>query len=97
MLKGQPADGPSPSCVTADEYHEYKTDDLLDWARTGMQARRQPLFLEITIAGSNTGSPCYNKHLEAQEVLAGRRINDRLFTIIFTVDKGSTGSRRKHS
>jgi phage terminase large subunit-like protein len=95
MLKGRPADGPSPSCVTADEYHEYKTDDLLDWARTGMQARRQPLLLEITTAGSNTGSPCYNKHLEAQEVLAGRRINDRLFTIIFTVDKGVDWKSKK--
>lgn len=88
MLKGQPADGPSPHCVLADEYHEYKTDRLLEWARTGMQARRQPLLLEITTAGSDTGSPCYNKHLEAQEVLAGRRVNERLFAIIFTVDKG---------
>jgi len=95
VLKGKPADGPSPHCVTADEYHEYKTDALLDWARTGMQARRQPLLLEITTAGSNTASPCYNKHLEAQEVLAGRRINDRLFTIIFTVDKGIDWKSKK--
>jgi phage terminase large subunit-like protein len=87
MLKGQPADGPSPHCVSADEYHEYKTDALLDWARTGMQARRQPLLLEISTAGSNTASPCYNKHVEAQEVLAGRRVNERLFTMIFTVDR----------
>lgn len=95
ILKGKPADGPSPSCVTADEYHEYKTDVLLDWARTGMQARRQPLLFEITTAGSSTASPCYGKHLEAQEVLAGRRVNERLFTIIFTVDRGVDWKSKK--
>ncbi|MGC1784462.1 MAG: terminase TerL endonuclease subunit [Acidobacteriaceae bacterium] len=95
MLKGQPADGPSPHCVAADEYHEYKTDRLLDWARTGMQARRQPLLFEITTAGSNTASPCYNKHLEAQEVLTGRRDNERLFCIIYTVDKGVDWKSKK--
>lgn len=95
VLKGKPADGPSPHCVIADEYHEYKTDALLDWARTGMQARRQPLLFEITTAGSNTASPCYNKHLEAQDVLAGRRTNERLFTIIFTVDKGVDWKSKK--
>jgi phage terminase large subunit-like protein len=88
MLKGDPADGPSPHCTIADEYHEYKKDRVPEWHRTGAQARRQSLLLEITTAGSNTASPCYNKHLEAQDVLAGRRTNERLFTIIFTVDKG---------
>jgi phage terminase large subunit-like protein len=88
MLKGDPADGPSPHCTIGDEYHEYKKDRVLEWHRTGAQARLQALLLLITTAGSNTASPCYNKHLEAQEVLAGRRVNDRLFCIIFTVDKG---------
>ncbi len=87
-LKGTPADGPSPNCVVADEYHEYKTNYLIDWARNGMVARQQPLLVEITTAGSDTSSPCYSKHLEAQSVLAGRQKNERLFTIIYTVDKG---------
>lgn len=88
MLKGDPADGPSPHCTVGDEYHEYKKDRVLEWHRTGAQARLQALLLLITTAGSNTGSPCYNKHLEAQEVLGGRRVNERLFCIIYTVDKG---------
>jgi len=81
-LKAKPQDGPSPSCVLADEYHEYKTDRLIDWARTGMTARLQPLLFEITTAGTDIASPCYAKHLEVQEVLEGRRINERLFCII---------------
>lgn len=88
MLKGDPADGPSPSCTVADEYHEYKKDRVPEWHRTGAQARRQSLLLEITTAGSNTASPCYQKHLEAQDVLSGRRTNERLFCIVFTVDQG---------
>ena len=94
-LKGDPADGPSPNCVTADEYHEYKTNRLIEWAKTGMMARRQPLLFRITTAGMNTASPCYEMHLEAQEVLEGRRKNDRLFTIIYTVDKGVDWKSKK--
>lgn len=95
MLKGDPADGPSPHCTVGDEYHEYKKDRVLEWHRTGAQARLQALLLLITTAGSNTASPCYNKHLEAQEVLAGRRVNERLFCIIFTVDKGVDWKSKK--
>jgi phage terminase large subunit-like protein len=94
-LKAKPQDGPSPHCVLADEYHEYKTDRLIDWARTGMTARRQPLLFEITTAGTNIASPCYARHLEAQEVLAGRRVNDRLWCVIYTVDKGIKWDSKK--
>lgn len=87
-LKGQPQDGPAPHCVIADEYHEYKTNRLIEWARNGMVSRRQPLLFRITTAGTNTGSRCYEMHLEVKEVLEGRRKNDRLFGIIYTVDKG---------
>ncbi|HLH36010.1 MAG TPA: terminase TerL endonuclease subunit [Alloacidobacterium sp.] len=94
-LKGNPGDGPSPSCVLVDEYHEHKTNSLVDWARTGMQARRQPLLFEITTAGSDMSSPCFDKHLEVQEVLEGHRENDRLFGIIFTVDEGIGWTTKK--
>lgn len=86
-LKAKPQDGPSPHIVLNDEKHEQKTDRIVDWARTGMTARAQPLLFEITTAGTNIASPCYARHLEAQEVLAGRRINERLWCIIYTVDK----------
>lgn len=94
-LKAKPQDGPSPHFVLADEYHEYKTDRLIDWARTGMTARSQPLLFEITTAGTNIASPCYVRHLEAQEVLAGRRINERLWCCIYTVDQGVKWSSKK--
>ncbi len=88
MLKGDPGDGPAPHCVTADEYHEYKTNRVIEWAKTGMMSRRQPLLVRITTAGTDPASPCYDMHLEVQEVLDGRRVNERLFGIIYTVDSG---------
>jgi phage terminase large subunit-like protein len=94
-LKGQPADGPAPHIVTADEYHEYKTNRLIEWARTGMTSRRQPLLFRITTAGTDTASPCYEMHLEAKEVLEGRRKSDRLFCIIYTIDKGVDWKSKK--
>lgn len=94
-LKGQPQDGPAPHFVIADEYHEYKNNRLIEWARNGMVSRRQPLLFRITTAGTNTASPCYEMHLEAQEVLAGRRKNDRLFCIIYTIDKGVDWKSKK--
>lgn len=94
-LKGQPMDGPAPHVVIADEYHEYKTNRLIEWAKTGMASRRQPLLFRITTAGTDTASPCYEVHLEAQEVLEGRRTNDRLFCVIYTIDKGVDWKSKK--
>lgn len=94
-LKGRPADGPAPHIVLADEYHEYLTNRLIEWAKTGMTSRFQPLLFRITTAGTNTASPCYEMHLEVQEVLEGRRKNDRLFGIIYTVDKGVDWKSKK--
>jgi phage terminase large subunit-like protein len=94
-IKGQPMDGPAPHIVTADEYHEYKTNRLIEWAKTGMTSRWQPLLFRITTAGTNTATPCYEMHLEAMEVLEGRRKNDRTFFIIFTIDKGVDWKSKK--
>ncbi len=87
ILKGNPADGPSPYCTISDEFHEHPTDRIAEWHRTGAQARQQALLLQVTTSGSDTSSPCYNRHLDVQDVLSGRRFDDRLFCIIFTVDK----------
>lgn len=86
-VKGKPADGPAPSCVLVDEYHEHKHNHVVSWARNGQVSRRQPLLFMITTAGFDVTSPCYVKQLEVQEVLAGRRVNERLFGLVYTVDE----------
>ena len=51
-LIGDPGDGASPHCAIVDEYHEHDSPRLYDTMITGMGARRQPLIIVITTAGS---------------------------------------------
>lgn len=83
---GNPGDGASPSCALVDEYHEHNTSELYDTMRTGMGARRQPLLLMITTAGSNIGGPCYQHQVELQKVLEGVLADDTRFGIIYGID-----------
>lgn len=86
-LIGKPGDGASPTCAVVDEYHEHKSDDLVATMRTGMAARRQPLLVKITTAGTDRSSPCYDTHNEVLSLLAGTTTNERLFGMIYTVDE----------
>lgn len=87
-LIGNPGDGSSPSCAIVDEFHEHKTPDLYDTMMTGMGSREQPLMVVVTTAGSNLAGPCFEKRDEAQKVLGGVFNDDRLFSVIYTLDDG---------
>jgi phage terminase large subunit-like protein len=84
---GKPGDGASISCGICDEFHEADTADLYDTLKTGMVGRESPMLLTITTAGFSTASPCYDLQVTAQHVLEGSLINERLFTVIYTIDK----------
>ena len=86
---GNPGDGSSPHLWIVDEYHEHPDSSQVDTATTGMGAREQPLLLMITTAGTDTSSPCYDKHREVQKILNRTIITDdieRIFGIIYGVD-----------
>jgi len=83
---GNPGDGASPSCSIVDEYHEHKTDALLDTMETGMGARTQPLSFIITTAGDNLGGPCYALQIDAQRILEKHVENDGFFALIYGTD-----------
>jgi phage terminase large subunit-like protein len=84
---GKPGDGASPSCAIVDEYHEHKSDELFDTMLTGMGARENPLMLVITTAGSDRSGPCYQLQVDVQDVLRGKREDERLFGIVYTIDE----------
>lgn len=84
---GKPGDGSNPHCAILDEAHENNTSDQYDTMKTGMGARRQPLLVTITTAGTNTAGPCRELQLYAEQVLSGAQSNDRLFAAIYTIDK----------
>lgn len=85
---GNPGDGASVSLAIADEFHEHKNSDLVDTFRTGMGARRNPLLIYITTAGSDMGGPCYEKRDDCIKILKGAVKDDRIFCIIYTIDEG---------
>lgn len=87
-LIGKPGDGASPSCAILDEFHEHDTPDQYETMETGMGARRQPLMLVITTAGTNVAGPCYDKHLACQKILDGVLPDERVFCIMFGIDLG---------
>lgn len=80
-------DGFDPSMGIMDEYHEHKTDDLLNVIESGMGARVEPLLDIITTAGFNRFSPCYALRKNCINVLEGRKEDDTLFTMIFSLDE----------
>ena len=83
---GDPGDGASPSCAIVDEYHEHRTDTLVDTMRTGMGARKQPLLWIITTAGVNIAGPCHDLQRDVEKVLEGTIQREELFGIVYTVD-----------
>lgn len=85
---GNPGDGSSPSCALVDEFHEHKDSRLIDTMETGMASRDQPMLMIITTAGFDLESPCHQKQEETEAVLTGDVKNDKLFGVIYGIDKG---------
>lgn len=80
-------DGSSPHIAICDELHQAKGDATQIQAfRTGMGARRQPLLLVISTAGFHLAGICRTEQLDAEAVLKGASVDDRLFSAIYTID-----------
>lgn len=86
-IVGNPGDGQSPHCAIVDEYHEHAKDTLYNTMQTGMAARRQPLLLAITTAGSSVGGPCHEKYDEMVALVKGTYKADHVFALIFEADQ----------
>lgn len=85
---GKPGDGSSPHGAIVDEFHEHDTSELYDTMLTGMGARRQPLLLVITTAGTNLASPCYDDYKTCCSILDGVLHDEEHFALVYEVDAG---------
>lgn len=63
--------GLNPHGVVFDELHAQPNRELFDVLRTGMGARRQPLFVMITTAGFDMQSICFEQYEYARQVREG--------------------------
>lgn len=80
-------DGSSPHIAICDELHQAKDATQIQAFRTGMGARRQPLLLVISTAGFHQAGICRTEQLDAEAVLKGSAVDDRLFSAIYTIDQ----------
>ena len=85
-LIGDPGDGAGASCAIIDEYHEHRSDAMVETMQGGMNKRDQPLMLIITTAGSDLGAPCYDKYLDCIKLLQREIEDDEIFCIVFGID-----------
>lgn len=66
-----------------DELHAQKTRAMWDTLKYGGAARRQPLFISITTAGTDRTTICYEQHTYARNVLRGSVLDTSFFALIY--------------
>jgi len=71
-----------------DEVHAHRTSAVIDVLDTATGARRQPLVFEITTAGYDRQSICWEHHEYTRQVLEGLIQDDTWFGYIATIDEG---------
>lgn len=81
-------DGLNIHGAICDEIHAWKGRELWDRIETATSARRQPLIVAITTAGSDRQSLCWTLHEYTEKVLSGVIEDDTWFGIIYTLDEG---------
>lgn len=81
-------DGLNVHGALIDELHAHKSRDVVDVLETATGARRQPLIVEITTAGSDQASVCYEHHEYSRQVLEGTIQDDSWFAFIANLDEG---------
>lgn len=74
-----------------DELHAHPTGDMWDVLETATGARRQPLMVAVTTAGSNRQSICYQFHDYTEKVLSGVVEDDAWHGMIYSLDRDAGG------
>lgn len=75
--------GPNIHCLIIDELHAQPDRELFETLTRGVIARRQPLIIEITTAGDDDESICFEEYDYAKRVLSGTIQDERHLPVIF--------------
>ena len=86
--KSETQDGWNPHVVVLDELHAHKDRGLHDVMKSAFGARKNPLMLRITTAGTNVMGVCYEQRTLITKILEDIIQADHYFGIIFTLDEG---------
>lgn len=76
--------GLNVSACIFDELHTQPTRALYDVMTQGSgDARKQPLWFFLTTAGTDRNSICWEVHQKALDVLEGRKIDPRFYSVVY--------------
>lgn len=81
-------DGLNVHGAIIDEIHAHKTRGVVDILDTATGARRQPLIFEITTAGYDRFSVCWEHHDWSRQILDGLVTDDTWFAFIAAAEEG---------
>lgn len=81
-------DGLNIHGVIIDELHAHKTSAVVDVLETATSARRQPVQFEITTAGYDRTSICWEHHEYTRQILEMTVDDDTWFGFISSIDEG---------
>ena len=79
-------DGKRPHIALIDEIHEHPNGMVVDKMRAGTKGRRQALIFEITNAGHDRHSICYQHHEYTEKILLELIENDAWFGFMTGLD-----------
>ena len=79
-------DGLNISGAVVDELHAHKTREVWDVLETATGARRQPMIVAITTAGSNQQGICYEQRDYVTKILGNLAFDESYFGVIYTLD-----------
>ena len=76
--------GLNVSGLVLDEVHAQPNRKLYDVLTKGSgDAREQPLYFLITTAGTDKESICYELHMKALDIMAGRKIDHTFYPVVY--------------
>lgn len=78
--------GPRPSIALIDEVHEHRDGTVVAKIRAGFKNRPQPLLLEITNAGADRTSICWEHHQHSLAILDGALQDEAWFAYVCQLD-----------
>lgn len=77
------AHGLSPTLTVVDEYHEFKTMDLMDAIESGQRKLTNTLLFIATTAGAGRDNPAYDLYSYAKEVAENPDLDPTFLPILF--------------
>ena len=85
-ISAEPKDGKLAYGTIIDEYHQHRSNDLVNSILSGNVSDQQTMLLRITTAGTDLTGCCHEEYDKAKRVLSGDNALDRYFVSIYEQD-----------